>query len=72
MDAELDRNTKGKKANQLASNIMSNDDDEIREQRGKWNQAEPLTAPNSGWSSQQNNKKTTNVGGVDAYRQRQN
>ena len=68
----MDRNTKGKKANNLASNILANEDEEVYRQRNQWNQVEKLDAPESGWNSQQNMKKVTNVGGVDPYRQRQN
>jgi hypothetical protein len=37
IDAVLDRNTKGKKAANLASNVLSNDDPEIAAQRAQWN-----------------------------------
>ena len=73
MDAVLDRNTKSKVAAQLNSNILANDDQEIYEARGQWNQnAEKLQSSSSGWAAQQNMKKSTNTGGVDAYRQKQN
>jgi hypothetical protein len=73
MDAVLDRNTKNKVANQLASNVLSNDD-ETRAQRSTWNKdADKLMATGGqGWAAQENNAKTQNKGGVDAYRQRQN
>ena len=71
MDAVLDRNTKNKAANQLSSNVLSNDDD-VRAERAVWNKdADKLQASGGqGWSGQENMKKVHNKGGVDAYRQR--
>lgn len=72
MDAVLDRNTKSKVANQLASGVLANDD-EIRAQRATWNAPqEKLTSQTSGWNAQSNMKKVENFGGVDAYKQKQN
>lgn len=52
MDAELDRNTRGKKAGMLASNILSNDDPNIVAERAQWNNnTEKLVSHASGWSS---------------------
>lgn len=69
MDAQLDRNTKAKKAQMLSSNVLSNEDPSIAAQRAQWNNdAEKLVSNATGWSSQSNLKKTTNFGGVDPYR----
>ena len=71
MDAQLNRDTKNQKASMLSSNVLSNDDPELVAERSKWNSnAEKLVSQASGWSSQNNMKRTTNQGGVDAYRQR--
>jgi len=51
MDAVLDRNTKNKVANNLASNIM-HDEDDTRAERAKWNpNAEKISATNGTWNS---------------------
>lgn len=51
-EANLDRNTKGKVANQLASNVLANEDEEVYAQRAQWNnQTEKLHATGGqGWS----------------------
>lgn len=73
MNAQIDRDTKNKKASQLASNVLGNEDPEIAAERAKWNKdADKLISNATGWSSQDNMKKTTNFGRVDPYRQKQN
>jgi len=72
MDAMPDRNTKGMKAHQLASNVLGNEDPDIAEQRAQWNECDKLVSNATGWSSQDNMKKTTNYGRGDAYRSKQN
>jgi hypothetical protein len=72
IDAELDRNTKNKVTAMLASNVFGNDDPETVAKKAKWNESEKLVSNATGWISQENMKKTTNCGGVDAYRQKQN
>lgn len=72
MDAQPDRNTKNKKVAQLVSNVFGLDDEETIAKKAQWNPSEKLVSNVTGWSSQDNMKKTTNAGGVDAYRQKQN
>jgi len=65
-EAQLDRNTQQKKANQLTSNILSNDG--IGEERAQWNKPEKLPNPSTSWNSQTNMQKVGNVGKIDPYR----
>ena len=70
IDAQLDRNTKGKLANHLASNVLSNDD-EIAAQRSTWNSnTEKLHSVTGNWNAQTNMNKPVNKGGIDAYKQK--
>lgn len=59
MDAQLDRNTRGKKAQNLASNVLGNEDSEVAASRAQWNtDVEKLVGPGTSWSAADNMKKT--------------
>lgn len=70
-DATLDRDTKNKKAGFLGSSILGNEDEATRPS-AKWNQADKLVNPSTGWSSQSNTAQIINKGRVDPYKSKQN
>lgn len=72
---ERDNEMKNRRANQLSSNVLTHDDENVRNERfnGFDNSREAKisgTASNANWSAQTGYQKPINAGGVDAYRMR--
>jgi len=68
MDAELNRDTRGQKAQNLSSNVFG----EGESRPAQWNQAEKLVNPSMNWNSGGTSAKVMNKGKVDPYKSKQN
>ena len=74
---EVDNARKSRKANQMQSNVLTHEDDALREERNLGFDFAPenkmqAAASNASWSAQTGLQKPINAGAIDPYKMRQN